>query len=273
MTMGISTYNVKGKERFELSSTSKGNQIKWVKGGKFLKADSMGYESIVEVLVSELESFIEDFNYVDYSLCLIEEDGICYKGCVSDYFLSDNEYIISVYRILEQYFSSEEDLRRLCNKSGKDLVIDIVKICSEVTGIEQGSIMGYFSKIIKLDSIILNEDRHLNNIVFIKEISKGYKFAPVFDNGLSLLSDTNRYSYGCNIPFMVRKVKAKPFSTDFSKQLKYFSEYEPLRIRYNDFLKRLEDCYVEFKTREFDRSVFILKTQLEKLKGVAWIEC
>lgn len=45
----MKVFNVSRENRFELSSTSKGNQIKWVKGNKFLKADTMGYESIAEV--------------------------------------------------------------------------------------------------------------------------------------------------------------------------------------------------------------------------------
>lgn len=82
----MKTFNISVDDRFQLSSTSKGNQIKWVKNGVWLKSDSLGYESIAEALVSTLEMFIHRIDYVDYSLCKIHESGYDgvkeYAGCL-----------------------------------------------------------------------------------------------------------------------------------------------------------------------------------------------
>lgn len=45
--------------RFSLSSTSRGNQIKWFSNNMYIKADTMGCEGIVEALVSELLKYID----------------------------------------------------------------------------------------------------------------------------------------------------------------------------------------------------------------------
>lgn len=55
----------------------------------------------------------------------------------------------------------------------------------------------YLSKVLTLDMITLNEDRHLNNLAIIM---RGDEFmpAPIFDNGVSLL--TANQSVNWNFP-------------------------------------------------------------------------
>ena len=55
----MNVYSIADNRSFLAQSSSKGNQTKWVYNGKFLKADSMGYESIAEVVSSELEAQIQ----------------------------------------------------------------------------------------------------------------------------------------------------------------------------------------------------------------------
>lgn len=264
-------YNVSSINRFPLSSTSKGNQAKWVCGDKFLKADSMGYESIAEVLATEVEMAIKGINFVDYSLCIINEDGRKYYGCSSDVFIKKGESLISIDRVLSRYAGSEKSKSLLlkgivCN----ELVSRICDICSQLTMIPQYEIMNYFSQIVKLDALILNEDRHLNNITFIQGVDGGYRCSPIFDNGLSFLSDINDYPFSVDIPILVRKVKAKPFSSDFKKQIRYFADYDLLKLDIDKLYYRLENCMVDFKEKEFSRSVAVLKYRLSSLKGVVW---
>lgn len=104
------------ERRFLLSSTSKGNQIKWFYNNEYLKADSMGYEGLAEAFVSELESRIvnPDFSYVDYQMCIIREissdsgDSMDYTGCCSKNMLNDGEFLLSVYRMLETRYSKNK---------------------------------------------------------------------------------------------------------------------------------------------------------------------
>lgn len=45
----------------------------------------------------------------------------------------------------------------------------------------------YFRKVFTLDRITLNEDRHFNNLALLYS-EDGYRCAPIFDNGVSLLT-------------------------------------------------------------------------------------
>lgn len=42
----LETINVSFKNRLTTGSTSKGNQLKWFKDGKFIKLDLLGYEGV-----------------------------------------------------------------------------------------------------------------------------------------------------------------------------------------------------------------------------------
>ena len=265
-------FTVSENDRFRLSSTSKGNQIKWVNGGKFLKADTMGYESIAEVLASEVESVVNGINYVNYSLCLIQEGDLPVKyGCVSDLFTEQDESVITMDRILTRYAGSDNSKKLLLKDlNGKELISKIVNICSQMISIPFDDIMLYLSNIIKLDSIILNEDRHTNNISFIQCSNGSYRSAPVFDNGLSFLSDIQYYPFYTDLNTLMKRVCSKSFSTSFERQLDYFSDYPLLQIDCYKLFDRLDTYTVEFKKKEFERSVSVLKHRLKLLKGVAW---
>lgn len=266
----MNIYYASNEGDISLQSTSKGNQRKWVIGNKFLKADTMGYESIAEVLASELEMVVDGIDFVNYSLCKVIENGKVFFACESDVFLSGGDRLVSLERILSRYAGSEVKRDILFKGlTGKNLVSKVVKICSDMTNLSEESIMMYLSNMIKLDAILLNEDRHTNNIAFIKG-KEGYRLAPIFDNGLSLLSDLDCYPMGANISMLIRKVKSKPFSTDFKKQLGYFSSLPLLRIDYERLLFRLNEYTVEFKEKEYFRAKSVLLKMLNNLKGEAW---
>lgn len=73
---------------------------------------------------------------------------------------------------------------------------------------------------ILFDFIIANIDRHLNNFGFIVSGDE-LKFSPLFDNGLSLLSNLDDNELSKISEFALKKsLKCKPFSSDPKKQLK-----------------------------------------------------
>lgn len=268
----MEVFNVSRDERFRLSSTSRGNQIKWVKGNKFLKADTMGYESIAEVLATEVAMATKGLNYVDYSLCKIVQDTtISYYGCVSDIFTKDDEMLVSVDKMVVRCLGSITERNKFYKKNkGIDLVKNLSYICSEVSGISQDDIMLYWSNIVKLDAIILNEDRHFNNISFLKDKNGSYSLCPIFDNGLSFLSDVKDYPLDERLYDNIKRVKSKPFNSDFIKQVGYFKNYDLLHIDCNSLYERLNNCLVDFKIKEFNRALKVLKNRLDLLRGVAW---
>lgn len=48
----------------------------------------------------------------------------------------------------------------------------------------------YLSRVLTIDALFLNEDRHMHNIAVLNDGFGNYHYCPVFDNGCALLSDT-----------------------------------------------------------------------------------
>lgn len=141
----------------------------------------MGYESIFEALVSEFLSFLDSVEYIGYHLELIEKNGKSVECCKSKVYNKDNESFISVGKYLK--FTAIR----------KTLLDYIVACVYKSTGVD---IRGYLIILAYIDSLILNEDRHFYNICLIEK-DEEYRVAPIFDNGLSLLSDTSQnYRHG-----------------------------------------------------------------------------
>lgn len=255
---------------FLKQSTSKGNQPKFIdcKGGWFYKVDSMGYESISEALVSEFLSFVEGVDYIDYHLELYNDNGKQLECCKSKVYNINGENFVSLWKILKVY----GDKKELNNLKGKELVDYIVDCVKGGTGVD---IRDYLGLLMYIDSIILNEDRHINNINLIEKDGE-YRVAPIYDNGLSLLSDVKDYRYGVGLSVLMRNVKSKPFNSDFDKQAKYFDR-EPLIIDIDGFKKKLElvdsnlDAYVPFKQEGYRRAKEVLLKRLKQTEGTLWI--
>ena len=77
----------------------------------------------------------------------------------------------------------------------------------------------YLTAILELDCLTLNEDRHTNDLAVLRdEETKEFRLCPIFDNGLSLLSDLNDYPLTDDLYTCIERVKAKPFDRDHAEQ-------------------------------------------------------
>ena len=57
--------------------------------------------------------------------------------------------------------------------------------------ITQGMKVGvYMNKLLTIDALFLNEDRHTHNIAVLMNGKGDYAYCPIFDNGAGLLADT-----------------------------------------------------------------------------------
>lgn len=237
------------KEKIE-NHTSKGNQPKWRVDNKWYKADHMGYEALAEYVVSELLKKSNVENFVVYDLAEIEYDNKISVGCVSDNFRKDYEMLIPIEKLHRQYFGKGL-ADTLADKQGtEDKINYTVRFIEKITGLE--NVGEYFSVMLAVDAFFLNEDRHTNNIAVIRnEKTKKFRFAPIFDNGLSLLSDTNDYTFDCGVYDNIKKVNAKPFDRSFDEQLTVVEELFGSQLELNftrtdiyniiDFLKNVYD--------------------------------
>lgn len=245
---------VSSKNRLITGSSSKGNQFKYAYNNKFIKLNTWKwYEDISEVLVSYLLGFTDIDYYVKYYPCSVYKDEV-YKGvgCYSDNFLGYGESDITFARLLKHYGNRVTAL-------SYDMVRDEI---SDIVGFD---IKRYLDRCLCLDAITFNEDRHLNNLSVIRT-STGFREAPIYDNGLSCLSDVFTYEMNKPLEYNLKLVHSATFSTDFLSQIKG-NNVTPLCI---DTKKFFEGVHVE--TPEEERALEVIRIGLERTRGIAWEE-
>ncbi|MBQ3514041.1 MAG: hypothetical protein IJA32_09645 [Lachnospiraceae bacterium] len=243
---------VSRKNRVSNASISKGNQMKWVKDGKFIKLNTWKwYEEISEVLVSHFLSFTDIDDFVTYHPCIVEEEGKTMgMGCYSFNFLQEGEQDITFYRLLK---NMGLDLGCISYDGVRDGVSDIVGF----------DIKPYLDRCLCLDAMIYNEDRHLNNLSVIRT-SDGYREAPIYDNGLACLADVYTYPMDISLEENLSKCYAKTFHTDFLQQIKgHFMK--PICIDVDRFFNSILT-----ETPEEERAMEVIKCGLRRTEGLAW---
>lgn len=207
------------------SGSSDGTQSKYYKDGYWYKSDLVGNEGEVEYLCSGILQFsnLDKNEYVVYEQ--INMNGR--NGCRSKNFLKENESFItfdrlhknttgiSMHKKISGFDKTEEQAK---------YVIDFIKAICEI------DVREYLSKVFTLDYIILNEDRHFNNLGIIMNEDGEYRTAPIFDNGKSLLN--GNFSVKSNLPISenVKRVIARPFGGTHKKQYELFGKGFDLNI-------------------------------------------
>lgn len=218
----LETYNLDDlKDISRASGTSKGNQSKWYDKAKncWIKRDMFGYEGVAEFLASIVleHSILHPTEYVRYRPCLIQEQGQVTNGCYSPDFRGVYTEV-TLYRLFEHYNLDMQEF--ISRGSYEDKYNRIVEQVFKLTNL---NIHHDLSRMLAFDALILNEDRHFNNIFFLyNKVTNRWQFAPIFDNGLAFLSDTKGYSTYEPPSKLIRKVKSRPFSTSFNNQVKLY---------------------------------------------------
>ncbi len=134
-------------------------------------------------------------------------------GCRSENFLNKDEELVTLYRL---YFNEYgKDLSQVINGMDEmeERIDYVIRFVQESCGID---IFEYLRKILTVDMIILNEDRHLNNLALIFD-GNAFKPAPIFDNGLSLLTGNQSVNWKNPVSENVKCVIARPFSGFYEK--------------------------------------------------------
>lgn len=200
-----------------LNHSSKGDQPKWLIKNQYYKADHMGYESLSEYLVSELLKNSNITNFVEYTPVTIKYNGKELIGCESKNFLKKGEELFTFERLHRAYTGKELYKTVWQMNDVKDRIVYTIDFIEKVTDLK--NVGEYLTAIAEIDMLFLNEDRHFNNLSVIRNQKNEFRLSPIFDNGLSFLSDTRiDYPLGTDIYQAISKIKAKPFSTDFDTQ-------------------------------------------------------
>lgn len=260
---------ITSKNLVNSSSTSKGNQIKWCVNNIWYKSNSLGYENVAEVIASLLADNIDNFDSVSYGLIKVKYNNNKIYDCdYSKSFLNADESIITFDRLLKFNFP---DMYKHYRKKPP---VKRLKLVMELQNVVIINMSEYVLKNILFDAIILNEDRHLNNLAFIKT-SNGYKECPNFDNGLCLLSDLNDYPMNVGLIENIFNVSSKPFNEDFDTQIRLvknmLGDYV-LKININNFYKDLDKIDFGEYTLYKDRCIDVLNNRLDYYKNKIWEE-
>lgn len=200
--------------------SSKGNQLKWENAGIWYKADYTGYEGLAEYVISHLlqKSTLQDNEYVLYHLEEISYKSAIYKGAKSKNFLKDDWQIITLERIFKSFFDESlyKSIFHIANH--EERLIFLVNQIERITGLKNFG--QYMSKLITIDAVFLNEDRHTHNIAVLMNREGRFAYCPIFDNGAGLLSDTTMdYPLNGELYSLISNVRSKTICDSFEEQL------------------------------------------------------
>ena len=235
--------------------TSEGTQIKYKKDGYWYKKDSRGNEGLTEYLVSELMRYtsLKGDEYIKYENGII--NGV--SGCRSKNFLKKDQELITFYRLY--YNEMGKNLAAVLNNMERmeeriEYVLDFIKQSCRI------DIRDYLKKVLTLDMLVLNEDRHLNNLAIIMENDSFYP-SPIFDNGVSLLTANQSVNWNLSIEENVKRVTARPFSGSHEKMVNYLGI--GFEMNCTEALARLES---EPQSRERDVLIYQIHRYRHLLK-------
>ena len=204
---------------FPLQS-SKGNQLKWEKDKIWYKADYTGYEGLAEYMVSGLLEYsnIEKDEFISYETEEIGYKQTVYRGCRSRNFLPAGCQIITLERLFESFYGRSLYKSIFMIQGAEERAQFLTEQVEQMTGLRKFG--NYLARLLTIDALFLNEDRHMHNIAVLRDRSGTYSFCPVFDNGSALLSDiTMDYPMSGDVIDLIPQARAKTISVDFDEQL------------------------------------------------------
>ena len=198
-------------------SSSKGNQHKFYSNGYWVKLDNYRCsEGLAEEFVSKFESLIIDFPYVEYKTDLFSLNGDEYKGCYCyNMYNAINVVFYSLRHILKSnniplnIFIKDEDIAKN--------IQNVIEVIFKITGL---NITDYLFRLLFLDALILNEDRHYMNLGVCCRGTQ-YIQSDCFDNGASLFCTNWTYRKNKSLEENIASAMsvARPFSKFYDKQV------------------------------------------------------
>ena len=251
--------------------TSKGDQPKWHVGNNWYKADHMGHETLSEVIVSWMLEHSTIKNFVTYAPVMIRFSDETYVGCQSKNFRQEGEMLLPLEKLHRAYHGIGLAKKLAKISEVEERIQYTVSFVEDTTGLSDFGI--YLSTLLELDAFILNEDRHTNNIAVIRNERDGsFRLCPIFDNGLSLLSDQNDYPLDKNHYECIAAVQAKPFSTSFTEQIEAASQLYGSQLKFTFTKEQVLQQLQEFRACYGDEIVKRVEiTILEQMRRYRYL--
>ena len=240
-------------------TSSKGNQEKWLEDGTWYKLDQFGYEALAEVMTSKLleHSNIESetpFTFVRYEMKKVKVHGRERTACASKNFLKNGQSILTVNALFRQL--SNQPLTKQLGKlsSDKKRMEYLAHSVTEMTGLADFGT--YLATLFAVDALILNDDRHLNNIAVIEENGK-FSYCPIFDNGTGLLSNMQILRTDIEPKGLMKSLTASPFGMTFNRSLStsralFGTDLKILKFSKNELSEMLAPLLAYYPQRDRD---------------------
>lgn len=256
--------NLSNWEECSIKTTTKGNQPKFYSATekafiklRFRYEGVLWHDELVEVFASDM--FCDKFSTpVVKQLPVLTDKG---WGVYSEDFAQDATFI-PFYTLLETssaVYPVKKPEKRF------DFIKDLM---SEITGLD---VTDYLVTMMLTDTIVLNEDRHLNNLGVMYDDGK-YTIAPIFDYGLGMFEGDpkyDRFKRNGNLTYALNSVKSIPF---FSKP---FANIKGLcRLGYSDILSNYIDKLDIPDDSLFPNSLSAkyVTTVLDKLRSIVYVQ-
>ncbi len=207
-----------------------------------------------EVIASEVMKRL-GVNHIPYKV--VWSEGAPYSIC-EDFITKDTE-LVSAWRLMQTQ-----------KKDNSTSVYQHFVNCCENTGIH---VMPDLDRMIVVDYLIANEDRHLNNFGLIRNAQnlEWMGFAPIFDSGSSLGYDKMAGEIRAE-----RGIICKPFKRHHEEQLKLVTSFEWIPFaNLADVKEMIFEVLSDEQVQEFmdERRVMAIadsvENRIQKLKEVA----
>lgn len=200
--------------------SSKGNQLKWKNGLDWYKADYTGYEALSEYMVSHLLQFsdMKTDEYILYEIEQIEYRKKTMIGARSRNFLEPGWQLITLERLYRNNYGSSLTTQLWQLDTPVSRLKYLVETIEAITGLKDFGV--YMCKVLTVDCVFLNEDRHMHNLGVLMNGDGRYRLCPLFDHGAGLLADTTMDYPPDGDPLqMLHDVRAKSIAVDFDDQV------------------------------------------------------
>lgn len=233
-----------------------GNSPKFLYDDFWYKVDTgCGYHGVAETTASLLlaRTNLEkdySFSYVRYSFGEILYEGKMAFACKSKNFLKDNETVVTLFELLRVYNNNLFSFLKYPSIPLKERLVFLVQCVEEITGLDRFD--EYLGLMLEFDYLVLNSDRHLNNIAFIRREDGTFNYCPLFDHGMSLFADM----YVPGDPVMtprkyMKSIPSKPFSVNFTSMLKAVRKTFGRQLRFQKLSETELDYLLSFVRNEY----------------------
>ena len=245
-------YFVSDKYYFQVTSTTKGSQVKYLRDGYFYKLNKHGNEGFTEYLVYTVlrHSTLPPELVLPYEYCYVNKR----LGCRSRNFLSSGECFYTMKHLFstltgrsdltETLALLQDALERL------EYILDIV----ENLGFSRKDYKNYLKILMQLDLLTENCDRHVHNYGLIFK-NGNFRLPPIFDNGLSLRTNHDEHPVSCTL------------SGSFMEQVTVFGfPVEPaFLINYDTLLQEIDGLEVKYGVMS---EISVLKKNLQEYEEI-----